>query len=256
MFTEERRNKILDILSAEGTVTVNDLTEALDFSPATIRSDLNYLSEQNLLTRTHGGAIIDKEKPDEFEVEENFTSREKENQTKKIELTDKAFNYIEDNSSIFLDASSTAFELAKLINQSSLKLIILTNGLNTANLLKTHQNITVILIGGIVRGTSNAVESTLGISMLDEINIDSAFLSAHAFNLIDGLTDFNLYEVELKKEIVKKANKIFALIDDSKLEKSSLASFSPIQEIDYFITNNNIDSEIRNKYLENEINFI
>lgn len=258
MFTEIRRNKILEILEAEGSVSVNELTKRLEFSPATIRSDLNYLSDKNLLTRTHGGAIINKEKSTAIErIEEDFTSRKKENQPKKVDLAKKAFEYVQDNSSIFLDASSTTYELASLINQSSLKLIIVTNGLNTANLLKTNQNVTTILIGGIVRGTSNAIESTLGVSMLDEINIDSAFFSAHAFNLTDGLTDFNLYEVELKKEVVKKSKEVFALIDSSKLEKSSLASFSAMDNIDYFITNiSEVDETIKNLYLENNLNFV
>lgn len=257
MFTEIRRNKILEILETEKSVTVNQLTEVLEFSPATIRSDLNYLNDQGLLTRTHGGAIINKEDSKEIEIEEDFVSRKKENQSKKIELAKKAFKYIEDNSSIFLDASSTAFELAELINDSSLKLIILTNGLNAVNLLKTNQNITTILMGGVVRGTSNAVESTLGVSMLDKINIDSAFVSSHAFNLTDGLTDFNLYEVELKRVIIDKAKKKFALIDDSKFEKSSIASFSSIENIDYFIVNkDDIEPKILDKYLESKANFI
>ncbi|WP_237682100.1 DeoR family transcriptional regulator [Heyndrickxia coagulans] len=55
MFANERRNKIYDLLKKNGTVTVNELTEILNTSAATIRSDLNQMEVQGLLIRTHGG---------------------------------------------------------------------------------------------------------------------------------------------------------------------------------------------------------
>lgn len=257
LFTEERHKTILEMVNSKGSVSVKELTTTLNFSPATIRSDLNYLSQQNLLIRTHGGATAVESTPQRIPIEENFLKRKNKNQAEKLEIAQKAMSYIRNDSSILLDASSTTFELATLLNESSMRLMILTNGLNIANLLKTNQNITTILIGGIVKGTSNAVEGTLGASVLERINIDAAFLSSHAFNLVDGMTDFSLYEVELKRKMVERAKHVYAIIDYTKLEKSSIASFASTSEIDTFITNvDKIDDELKQKYLDRGLNLV
>lgn len=62
MFADQRRNKILELLTEKETVTVNELTNLLNTSAVTIRSDLNQMERQGLLIRTHGGAMKE-EKP-------------------------------------------------------------------------------------------------------------------------------------------------------------------------------------------------
>lgn len=248
MFTGERQKKIIDIVNEEKSISVNELTNRLNYSPATIRADLNLLDHEGLLIRTHGGATSLVKNADKESFNINFGLREQENHKEKIKIAKKAFQFIEEDSCIILDASSTSLELGKLINETNMRLIILTNGLNVANILKNHTNVTTILIGGIVKGNSNAIESTLGATILEQLNIDAAFVSAHAFNLKDGLTDFNLYEVELKQLMVKYAKKIYALVDHSKLEKRSISSFGSFTDIDYFITDDQIETELINKY--------
>lgn len=248
MFTEERQKKILTILGEKKSVSVKDLTGELSFSPATIRSDLNYLSSRGLLIRTHGGATAIEESRKDLSIEENFLNRKKKNHTQKVQIAKKALSFIQDSNCIILDASSTCYELAILLNETSMRLTVLTNGLKVATLLKDNPLITVILIGGVVKGNSNAIEGLLGVDMLYKLNIDYVFLSPHAFNLQNGLTDFNLYEVELKKKMVEKSQYTIALVDDSKLEHSSIASFASVSEINTFITNSSADSTIIGKY--------
>lgn len=257
MFTEDRHKKIIEIIEKEGSVSVNQLTALLNFSPATIRSDLNILDKNNQLIRTHGGATAIKSTSKKAEIKEDFSYRKKENHQLKVAIAKKAFDYIENDSCIVLDASSTAYELALLINDSSLRLMILTNGLTIANLLKTNPRITTIIIGGVVKGTSNAIEGILGSTILTSVNIDKAFLSAHAFSLTDGLTDFNLYEVELKRKMVEAAKQVFAIVDSTKLEKSSIATFASADDIDVFLTNSDgIDPDLKAAYIDHGLNVL
>ncbi|GMA09356.1 DeoR family transcriptional regulator [Tetragenococcus halophilus subsp. flandriensis] len=253
MFTEERHKKIIDIVNEEKSVSVKELTERLAFSPATIRSDLNLLNNQGLLIRTHGGATSIEENTNNKSLNINFGLREQEHPTEKIEIAKKAIEFVKENSCIILDASSTSFELGKLINETNMRLMILTNGLNVANILKNNTNITTILIGGVVQGNSNAIQGTLGDNLLQKLNVDTAFVSAHAFNLKEGLTDFNLYEVALKQLMVQYAKTVYALIDHSKLEKSSIATFGTLDDINYFITDSKVDPEIIKKYKNEEL---
>jgi DeoR/GlpR family transcriptional regulator of sugar metabolism len=254
LYTDQRREKILTLLQEQESVSVNGLTEILGVSRATIRSDLNYLSKNNLLIRTHGGAIRSKE-DETLKLDKNYDIRKQKNIDKKMEIAKKALPLIHSGECIILDASSTCYELAKLIDKSDLKLTILTNGIRTASLLKENYNLTVILIGGVVKGSSNAVEGILGIEILKKLNIDTLFTSAYAISASEGLSDFNLYEVELKKRMVEIAPQTVALIDSTKFEKKSIATFAQLNQLESLITDDQLLDEMK-KHYKNDVTII
>ncbi|MEH7416642.1 DeoR/GlpR family DNA-binding transcription regulator [Neobacillus drentensis] len=251
MFADQRRNKILEMLTEKGTVTVNDLTSLLNISAATIRSDLNQMEKQGLLIRTHGGAMMKEEDPDT--VDKKYEIREKKFKAEKQKMGYHAFRHIQDGQCILLDASTTCFELAKYLLDSKMRLTVVTSGIATAAMLKENPYLTVMIIGGIVRNSSNSVEGLLGEELLRKINIDILFTSAYAFNTKDGLSDFSLYEVELKRSMVSVANKVIAMLDHSKVNKSSIATFARPEEIDLFITDQHVSDDLRDFFASKNI---
>ncbi len=106
---------------------------------------------------------------------------------------------IHDKNCIFLDASTTALEIARLLKEENIRLTVLTNGISTAIELRDNPAITVILLGGMLRNGSMALEGPFGTSILNQIHVDILFTSARGFTVEEGLTDFSVYEVELKK---------------------------------------------------------
>jgi DeoR/GlpR family transcriptional regulator of sugar metabolism len=134
-----------------------------------------------------------------------------------------------------------------------MRLTVVTSGIATAAMLKENPLLTVIIIGGIVRNSSNSVEGLLGEELLRKINIDLLFTSAYAFNTRDGLSDFSLYEVELKRVMVSVANQVIALLDHSKMNKSSSATFARPEEIDVFLTDKHVSEEVRDFFAANNI---
>jgi DeoR/GlpR family transcriptional regulator of sugar metabolism len=251
MFADQRRNLIIELLAEKGVVTVNDLTGLLNISAATIRSDLNQMEKQGLLIRTHGGAMM---KQDVSEpVDKKYEDREKKSRAEKQRIGQRAFQQIQEGQCILLDASTTCFELAKYLRDTKRRLTVVTSGLATASMLKENPYLTVIIIGGIVRNASNSVEGLLGEELLRKINIDILFTSAYAFNIRDGLSDFSLYEVELKRVMVSVANKVIALLDSSKINKSSIATFARPDDIDLFITDQELSDEVADYFITNNI---
>lgn len=242
MFAEERRNVILNKLQKEKRLTVKELASSLDVSEATLRMDFNYMENKGLLTRTHGGAVLNENIP----PKNNFTERAMKNIDSKISIADKAINLIQYKNSILLDASTTALELARKLKQTDLKITVVTSGLTTAIELKENPNINVIVLGGLARMGSMALEGTIGSNILNSINIDIMFSSASGFTIEEGLTDFNVYEVELKKQMVAKSDRLVALIDNTKLGTSSIATFAPVEQIDTLIT----DVKPSNEFIE------
>lgn len=239
LFAEERRKRIFELLQADQRVSVKRLSEVLDVSEATLRTDLKLMEDEGLLTRTHGGAVI----ADEIKPEYSFTEREKRNRDLKVNIARKAAELVHDGDCILIDASSTTLELARLLRQRQIRLTVVTNGISAAMELKENPGITVILLGGVLRMGSVAVEGQLGTDILEKINTSKLFASASGFTLEDGLTDFNVYEVELKKAMVQSVSTVIAMLDHSKFGKSSLSIFCETGDIDMLIADSNAPKE-------------
>ena len=249
MFVTERRNKIMQLLHDKQRLTVKDLASKIGVSEATLRSDLNKMESDGLLVRTHGGAVLN----DYGDNETSFSAREQKNRNEKMKIAEKAVELISDKQCILLDASSTALEIARYLKKKPLRVTVVTSGIYTALELADTPEITVILVGGMITNGSSSVEGTLGLDILDQVNIDIMFTSANGFSFESGLTDFNLYEVELKKEMVKRAGKVVALIDTSKIEKNSSAFFAKLSAIDIFITDSAPSTDLKEEFKKHNI---
>ncbi len=247
MLAIERHNKILKLLADNVHVTTNELSELLQVSAATIRSDLNKLEKARLIHKTHGGATL---LSSTIQAPQNiypFNEREEKNSREKEAISNMALKHIKEGQCIILDASSTALAVARKLDRFS-RLTVVTNGVYTMFALKDMPNITVIFIGGIVTKNSGSTEGLLGCELLNHINADTSFVSAHGFTLKEGLTDFNIYEAELKKQMLLHSRNCIALLDYTKLEHTSIASFCPSKNIDLLITNEQMDSQLLSQY--------
>jgi DeoR/GlpR family transcriptional regulator of sugar metabolism len=252
MFVSERRSKIMHLLQDKQRLTVKELAFKIGVSEATLRSDLNQMEEEGLLTRTHGGAILN-----EFASNEtSFSARAKRNQKQKRLIAEKALDFVVEKQCILLDASSTTTELAYLLKQKNIRLTVVTSGVKAALELNENPNITVILIGGMLTKGSTSLEGTLGIDLLDQVNIDLMFTSANGFTPESGLTDFNLYEVQLKRELVKKSKVVIALIDHSKIGTVSSGVFAKTDQVNTIITDKEIEESITNELTSRNIELI
>ena len=246
----ERHNQIMDLLNENKTMTTNELCEQLNVSAATIRNDLNFLEKEQLIKKFHGGATL----PEESNNLE-FHKRDKVNNLEKESIANEAIKLIKNDQCILLDASSTALALAKKLHIFD-RLTVITNGIYAMLALKDIPNITVIFIGGIVTKNSGCTEGLLGSDLLNKINSDISFVSAHGFTLNEGLTDFNIYEVELKKQMLKRSKKTVALLDSSKFETVSTSSFCKSNELDLIITNNTSNHDTIQKYRNSGLEII
>ena len=57
MLAEERKIKIIELLSHQNTISVNEIGKVLNATSVTIRKDLSELESEGKLQRIHGGAI-------------------------------------------------------------------------------------------------------------------------------------------------------------------------------------------------------
>ncbi len=251
MLAAKRRSTIINILKEKGETSTKYLQEILNVSGATIRNDLTELENQEMIKRIHGGATLN----EKFNIPNSYIdlhSRSKKNINEKKAISKLAVDLVKKDQTVFCDASSTVlYFIAQL--KEYLNLTIVTNGIFTALTIKQFLSSNVILLGGSLRKDSGAIEGLLSDDILEKLHGDIMFTSAHGFSLREGLTDFNLYEVELKKKMVKKSQKLVALVDHSKIGNISTTSFAGIEEIDILVTDDKTSSEIIEKIREKGI---
>ncbi|MDQ8739271.1 DeoR/GlpR family DNA-binding transcription regulator [Paenibacillus sp. LHD-38] len=243
MFASQRREKIVEWLHQKGLVVVKELAVEMNVSEGTLRTDLRLLEDEGIIERTHGGAVLANKKA-AFRGDSFFT-RSELNYAEKKAIGQQAAHLVSKGQCILLDASSTVLELAKALADCDY-LTVVTNGLDAAMTLNQNPRINVILIGGVLRSGSRTVEGVLGGNLLDGIHADLFFTSAEGISIEEGMTDFSLYEAELKKRMAANARKTIALADHTKLGRRSIATSLAMAQIHTLIT----DAKADKSYLD------
>jgi len=233
LFTPERRQQIVRMLEEEQRVTVPALSQHFAVSEVTIRKDLAWLEEQGLALRTHGGAIATAAGAAPGEM--SFDVRERQQHTEKERIGEAAASYVQDGETIALDASTTALAMAPFLG-SKRDLTVVTNGVRTGMELLQVPTLSVLMLGGMLRRESYSVVGMWGKSVLQQVNISKAFVGARGLTLRAGLTDVNAEEVELKRAMVEAAKEVIAVLDSSKWDQVTLATFCPLQRLTRIIT--------------------
>lgn len=242
MFAPQRREAILQQLRDNKQIVVKELAGQLGVSEGTLRTDLRILEEEGLLMRTHGGAVP----PRQASVYEGkHQTRSELNREEKRVIGRAAAAYVRKGQCIILDASSTALELAKQLIDCDY-LTVVTNGIEAALVLNRNPRINVILIGGVLRPSSQTIEGLLGKSILSDIHADILFASAEGFSVESGLTDFSVYESDLKKLMADNASRVIAMLDHTKLNRRSIATSIKAANIHTLIT----DGQANRDYLK------
>ena len=239
MTTSQRRQSLLDVLRKQPGLRVPELAETLDVSEGTVRNDLNALEQQGLLTRVHGGAVINLQ--DQFQ-NNSFILRYQNNAAAKLAIARAAAALVNDGDSILLDASSTAFYFAEALSEHQ-RLRVMTNGFEAARELAQNTTNTVILIGGIVNKDSSSVTGLLSEHIIEELHIQKAFLSCSGFSLESGMTEVHLAEAQLKRKVIESSQELFALVDSSKFGKEDLTSFARPEKIRRLFTDRQLSPD-------------
>jgi len=247
LLTPERENLILSRLDG-GCCGIAELSEALGVSEATIRRDLDSLESQGKLRRVHGGALRVKS----AKVEPVFQEKEAYQEDEKKRVASMALELIDDGDTIYLDGGSTVLWLAKRLGEKR-NLTVVTNSLMAAAQLMESPH-KLILVGGEFRALSRTMVGPLTASVINALHVDKAFLGTIGFTVEDGLSTTDPNEAYTKELVMRRAAKVVALVDGSKLGLRSLAVSGSVSDIDVLVTDTKpsekIERELRRKRIE------
>ena len=147
MISEERRARLMKLISERGYVQVTDLVKQFDVSPVTIRRDLEIMEKEGLLIRKRGGAI---RRSQGVTMELPYIIKQVQNIEIKKRIAEQALGMVEDGFSVILDSGSTTFELAQQLVTKT-RLSVVTNDLYIATKLAANPDINLICTGGVAR---------------------------------------------------------------------------------------------------------
>jgi len=235
---DERREQILAYLRDRDRTSVADLSQIFNVSEVTMRKDLDLLESQGLLKRVHGAAVVS----GRGRLEMYFAAREQMNLEAKRRIAQAALRYISPHQNIFLDASTTAFQISRLLKDHG-DLTVVTNGLYTALELSCCADITVIVVGDLVRRHSSSLVGGLSQDLIQRLHVDIAFFGARGITPQAGLTETDIHEAQLKQRMVRAADTVIGVADATKFGTAYLNSFALPEEIDRIITDSSIDPQ-------------
>jgi DeoR/GlpR family transcriptional regulator of sugar metabolism len=230
VYPEIRRQDLLKRINLEGQITVADLADEFGVSEVTIRTDLQALADQNLLMRTHGGAVAINRVP-----ELSLNMRRQQQPAEKATIGAAAAAQIHNGEAIFLDTSSTALSIIPHLTNHR-DITVITNSLAVSQALVDMPGITVVMSGGTLQRDTMSLVGVDGLELLRRYNIQKGFLSAHGLSDPEGLTDVSAAEAEVKQQIVRICRTIVALLDSTKWGRVGLASFASLEDLDMIIT--------------------
>lgn len=252
MFKKVRQDYIKQVLYEKKEVNVLDLSTLLDVSVVTIRTDLKELEKAGFLTRTHGGAIINKSLLPEEQTRE-FTAGPTIAYDEGKELVGEvASRFISNDEWVFLGSGTTAYYVARsLLNRSHLN--ILTNNLLAAYELTKNPLANVIMTGGTLSHSTFNLGGEIFESTLQPMTISKAFISLIGIDLHGAYTVSTSGELNVFKTIRSISKELFIIADSSKFDKTGFIKVGDLLDADAIITDRIPPQKYVDYYMQNHI---
>lgn len=235
----DRHSAILNELRANGSVSVQGLSEKLNVSEVTIRKDLRVLEEQKLLFRKHGGASLSNTYASQRPVREKAKILAEE----KNRIAKAAVDMIAETDSVILGSGTTVQAMTKYIYPEH-KLNVITSSLAISLELSQRNSLSVIQLGGLMRGSSDSVVGPYAESFMDQITCGMLFLGVDGIDVNYGITTTNLLEARLNQRFIEVSQITVLLADSSKFGKRGFGKICNLDAIQHIITDANVNQEI------------
>ncbi|EWS79641.1 alkaline phosphatase [Brachybacterium phenoliresistens] len=240
----ERLDDELNLIMERGHIAVEELTEELGVSPATVRRDLDHLAGQQLVIRTRGGASAHSSAaalPLRYRASRHARAKEA--------IARTAAGLARPGSVVGLNGGTTTTTLAHELSaraefvESEQQTVLVTNAVNIAQELAVRSHLQMVVTGGVVREQSFELVGSWAEQLLAQIRIDTLFLGVNAISAADGARTHNEAEASINARLVERAHRVVVIADSSKVLAHAFALICPIGRVDALVTDAGIDPE-------------
>lgn len=235
----ERWNTLLSLLADRGRLSVDEAAAKLKVSAATIRRDFDRLAQQQMLTRTRGGAVahsVTYDLPLRYQNARYASGKQR--------IAAAAAELIGPGSIVGLNGGTTTTELARALSvraeghadAGSPALTIVTNALNIANELVVRPHVKIVLSGGVALPQSYELVGPLATGVFDRVTLDFAVLGVTGIDGENGATCINEDEASINHRMADRAEQVIVVADASKIGNRAFARICDIGEVDVLVT--------------------
>jgi DeoR family glycerol-3-phosphate regulon repressor len=250
MLTTQRQAKIIEAAKTKGRVAVDDLASQFGVTPQTIRRDLNDLCDNGKLVRLHGGALY----PSTSENVEYERRRLIAAEAKRL-IGEAVAAMIPDGASLFINIGTTTEAVAKaLLNHRNL--LVVTNNINVANLLRSNPTAEVIVSGGVVRHSDGALVGDAAVDFFGRFKVDYAVIGASALDEEGALLDYDMREVRVAQAILANAERVILASDATKFQRKAPMRIGHISQVNAFVTDRCERPEFRSILEANNVKLV
>ena len=242
MYPEERQQAIAAQVISQGRASVTELAQVYDVTTETVRRDLAVLDRAGLLRRVHGGAVPTRAL---HLVEPSVEAREATRAAQKQAVARAAAEFLpQSGATILFDAGTTTARLAALLPPDR-DLQVVTNSVPIAARLACLGSVSLQVLGGRVRGLTQATVGDQAVVTLAALRVDVAFIGANGITARHGLSTPDPDEAAVKRAMVSCANFVVVVADSSKIGREEFVSFASIQSLDVLVTDSGISARER-----------
>jgi len=235
---KERQKHILEKILIQKKVTVKDLARELYSSEPSIRRDLSDLEKQHLIKRVHGGAILEETGNSALKIP--FVIREMEQADAKIIMAQKAIEYIKDNDVIFLDASSSAYNLIPYLTLKK-NITVITSGVKALTKLSEY-SIKTISTGGELMPSCLSLTGDESYQNIERFHANITFFSCRGLSYDGRLTDISAPENYVRQKMIKHSDRAYLLCAGEKIGKTYYHNLCTTRDISGVISEISLDT--------------
>lgn len=233
-----RQVEIVDVIRRNGKVSVEDLAARFDVTLQTIRRDLTELADAGKVQRVHGGAVLPSDT-----VNIAYEQRRNLNFAGKSAIAKACAQAIPDNCTVFLNLGTTTEAVAgELMRHRGL--LVVTNNMNVANMLKGTDDCTVILTGGTLRRSDGGLVGNLTTDIIERFKFDYAIVGCSSLDEDGDFLDYDLQEVQVSRCIIGQSRRVFLVADHNKFLRRAPARIASLMDIDHFFTDKPLPKEL------------
>lgn len=234
MLTEQRYEKILNLLNEKKSITVNEVKELLQTSESTVRRDITALDNAGKLKKVFGGAVALKNTVSSYEP--TVAQKCEVNVKEKRRIAKYAASLIENDDFVYLDAGTTTGYMIEYL--PNVNAAFVTNAVEHAKKLAVQKK-TVLLIGGQLKSSTEAVVGNYAMEALEKFHFTKGFFGTNGITKNTGYTTPDTNEALVKKAAMLRCSDCYVLADYSKFDKISPVTFEEFGKA-VIITNQNI----------------
>jgi DeoR/GlpR family transcriptional regulator of sugar metabolism len=232
----ERHRSIQEILSRQDFVDLENLCIRLDASRATVRRDLIELERSRIIRRVRGGALSTTTREEALDFRQLSVSCQEE----KARIGQAAAGLVQDGQTVILGGGSTVAEVAKCLFGRPIQII--TNSIPVAQIFWECRQTEVTLTGGYLYPRLGIQFGPICERMLHSISADVAIMGIRGISA-DGLSDSSTLVVESIRAMIKCAQRVVIVADNTKFGRNAMVHVADLNEVDQIVSDRDLALE-------------